>query len=88
VITLKRILCPTDFSDISLKALPYAVELARFFNAEIFIVYAVPPLPRISDDQGSYAEVCKKYLERLRTDAHKQFDKILLEMNVVQSWMF
>jgi nucleotide-binding universal stress UspA family protein len=38
----KRILCPTDFSDASLKAFPYAIELARLFRAEIFFIHVVP----------------------------------------------
>jgi hypothetical protein len=46
------------------------------------------PQTQSTAPMSRYAEVRKKYLERLRTDAHNQFDKILLEMNVVQSWMF
>lgn len=42
MIQFKRILCPTDFSDASLKAFPYAIELARLFKAEAFFIYVVP----------------------------------------------
>lgn len=34
-IQLKKLLCPTDFSEISRCAIPYALELARQFGAEV-----------------------------------------------------
>lgn len=40
-VDLKRIVCTTDFSDLSYIALPYAVSLAREFKAELYIVHAV-----------------------------------------------
>ena len=41
---IKRILVPTDFSDASLAAVDYAVELAKPFKATLLIVLAVEPL--------------------------------------------
>ena len=37
MIRVKRILCPTDFSTESMQAIPYAVEMARVFDAEIYL---------------------------------------------------
>jgi nucleotide-binding universal stress UspA family protein len=39
---LKRILVPTDFSDASKKAFPYASVLAHQFDAALVLVYVVP----------------------------------------------
>ena len=44
-LSLKKILCPTDFSESSRKAFHYAVSLARQFNAEILLLHVFEPLP-------------------------------------------
>jgi nucleotide-binding universal stress UspA family protein len=41
-IRLRTILVPTDFSEASKEALPYAVALARQFGAGITLIYVVP----------------------------------------------
>ena len=38
---IKSILFPTDFSEGSLHALPYAIELVKRFDAKIFLVHVV-----------------------------------------------
>jgi nucleotide-binding universal stress UspA family protein len=42
VITISRILCPTDFSELSRSALQHAVALARWYEAEITLLYVAP----------------------------------------------
>lgn len=49
---IKNILVPTDFSKASKKALKYAEELARQFNARITILHVVEPMP--TADFGAY----------------------------------
>ena len=72
MIEYKRILCPTDFSDASLKAFPYAIELARLFEAELFFIYVVPVIasPATKHDVDSFSAA-------LRDDAAQQMDSIL-----------
>lgn len=41
-----RILVPVDFSEHSLRALKYAIELAREHESEVVLVHVVAPLPR------------------------------------------
>lgn len=41
-VRIKRILCPTDFSEISMKALKIAKELKDIFSAEIDILHVMP----------------------------------------------
>lgn len=41
---IKTILCPIDFSEISAKALEYAVFLASYHNAELLILHVVEQL--------------------------------------------
>lgn len=44
MMTIKRILVPTDFSAASLKALDYAIEFASAHSAELLIVHVVGPI--------------------------------------------
>lgn len=44
MITLDRILVPTDFSDCSERARSYACEFAKRFEAELHLLHAVPPI--------------------------------------------
>ena len=44
MIQLNKILIPTDLSDYSHYALPYAIELARNFSAELHLLHIVEPL--------------------------------------------
>jgi len=45
MIALRRILVPTDFSLPAQKALRYAIEFAKRFEAEILLVHVVEPPP-------------------------------------------
>ena len=45
MISLKRILVPTDFSEQSEKALAYGLELAKMFKAELHILHAFDVTP-------------------------------------------
>lgn len=40
---MQRILCPTDFSDYSVRALDCAIELARAFDSSLWIVHVLDP---------------------------------------------
>jgi nucleotide-binding universal stress UspA family protein len=44
MIEIRRILCPTDLSDIARRAFAHAVALARFHQAEIELAYVSEPL--------------------------------------------
>lgn len=44
-IPLRRILVPLDFSEISRQALPYAVEHAEHFGAELILVHVLETFP-------------------------------------------
>ena len=45
MLPVKRILCPTDFSEPALEALKVAGELAQHFLALLLVVNIVPPIP-------------------------------------------
>ncbi len=45
MLPLRRIICPTDFSDPSYRALDVAAELATHFEAELLVVHVVRAIP-------------------------------------------
>ena len=42
MVDVKRILCPTDFSEFSVWALELAMRLARWYQSEITVMHVVP----------------------------------------------
>ena len=44
MLSIQRILCPTDFSECSEKAYDYALSLARHYKAEVLLQHVVRPL--------------------------------------------
>ncbi len=68
MLTLTRILCPTDFSEVSTKAEAYATSLARYYGAALHLLHVDPPTPvmapygempvdvRLFEDQRQQAE--------------------------------
>lgn len=48
MLTLKKILCPVDFSDLSLNALRFAVDLANTFQAELHLLHVFEGYDAIS----------------------------------------
>jgi nucleotide-binding universal stress UspA family protein len=78
MIGFKRILFPTDLSEESLKALPYAIELARAFDGEMFFIYVLPALPYPPDaDFGSGGAEIIELKSTLRSDAEQSLDRFL-----------
>lgn len=49
MVVFQEILVPTDFSDHSLRALDYAIEIADKFGSRITILYVIEPLLQAAD---------------------------------------
>ncbi len=45
MLTLSRVLCPTDFSEVSAKAEAYATALANHYEASLHLLHVDPPMP-------------------------------------------
>jgi nucleotide-binding universal stress UspA family protein len=50
MLPIKKVLCPTDFSEPSLAALETACELAKHFNAELRVLHVIPFNPPFPTD--------------------------------------
>lgn len=44
MVSISKILVPIDFSDYSKKALNYAIDFAKIFNAKLYLIYVVEPI--------------------------------------------
>jgi nucleotide-binding universal stress UspA family protein len=63
----KKILSPIDFSDASQKALEVAAQMAARFEAELWLVYVVPEIPKLPSASAVFKE--HEYEEQLHADA-------------------
>jgi len=85
---IERIMVPTDFSEQSLDALKYAIELAREHESEVVLVHVVEPLPygvaRWSDPADlleRYAETASGELERFKNQAIQLYPRCRSELH-------
>jgi len=81
MLTFRKILCPTDFSDPSFRALATADELARRYNAELHVLHVVMPVPLVElpPGAGTVAFDVKKYEADMIDVFGKTLDEALSE---------
>jgi len=84
MLPLKKICCPTDFSEPSQEALKVACEMAAHFGAELILVHVVTPIPviPIHDDPTSFN--LPLYEKEMEQSAIKSLKKLQQE-KVTQS---
>ena len=70
MLTLKRILCPVDFSDLSLNALTFAVDLASKFQAELHLLHVFEGYDEISLNPELAMSPMPEWLPKLRQLCH------------------
>jgi nucleotide-binding universal stress UspA family protein len=76
MLTIKKILCSTDFSEPSYKGLEYAKELAALFKAELAVVYVLPLLPHQPTDPNISFSI-PEYERILHKDSEEKLQSIL-----------
>ncbi|MFP4460546.1 MAG: universal stress protein [Candidatus Zixiibacteriota bacterium] len=76
MLNIKKILLPVDFSEFSKIAAPYAVDLARKFEADLFIIHVFDEniLDPYYFGEDDYAE---KYFMNLQKEFQEKIDDIL-----------
>lgn len=85
---VERILVPTDFSEDSLEALRYAVELAREQQSELVLVHVVEPLPHgfarwcePTKLLEAHAETASRELKHLENQTIQRYPKFRSELH-------
>lgn len=70
VLKLRKILCPVDFSDLSLNALRFAVDLADKFQAELHLLHVFEGYDAISLNPETALIPLPQWLTELRKVCH------------------
>ena len=70
---IKKVLFTTDFSEISNHALPYAIKMAKIFDAELVMLHAVTLYEHDPNDPGHRFPSLESYCAELRRAADKRF---------------
>jgi nucleotide-binding universal stress UspA family protein len=76
MLTIKKILCSTDFSEPSYKGLEYAKDLAALFKAELAVVYVLPLLPHQPTDPNISFSI-PEYERILHKDSEEKLQNII-----------
>ncbi len=77
----KKILCPTDFSDASYKALEEAKNISQILSADLLVLHVIGPIP----PAGIYSDVTPTgfdmvgYEESLREGVNKKLSQVVEE---------
>jgi nucleotide-binding universal stress UspA family protein len=69
-----KILCPTDFSDPSYEGLTWAIELAKQFGAELYIMHVIPTSPALGEAAMTFQVA--QYEETVRADVERRFQEL------------
>jgi universal stress protein A len=76
MMTIKKILCPIDFSAPSLKGLDYAVEMAILCRAQLSVVYVLPILPVSASNLNINLRI-PEYERMIHKDSEQQLKAIV-----------
>jgi universal stress protein A len=81
MLPVKKIFCPTDFSEPSYKALKEANDLAKHFNAELILIHVLHPLIMYPAAMGAPGMVKTQVSDEVQRDevAKKSLEIILKE---------
>ena len=72
---VKKILCPTDFSEPSLEGVKAAAEFAAEYSAEVIILHVIPPAHTLTPPAIPSGKVLE-YYEDLTRFAQKSLDEL------------
>jgi nucleotide-binding universal stress UspA family protein len=76
MLKIKKILCPIDFSEPSLKGLEVGVDLATLFKAKLDVVYVLPILPATAKDANLQFAI-PEYERMIHIDAEQQLQAVV-----------
>lgn len=76
MLTIKTILCPTDFSEPSYEGLAYAIELATLFTADLCLTHVVPAIPPLPTNPNFVFEI-PEYERGLHADAERKLRELV-----------
>lgn len=78
----KKILIPTDNSDVSIEAARHGLEIARLMNSKVYVIYVVDIMPFIGLPTEGFWETMREVLEEEGREAFKKIEKMAKEIGV------
>ncbi len=75
----KKILLPTDFSDESLYAMSYAVDLAKMFNAKLVMMHVIYDIEKASNLHIPHPSITELYQD-LENHAKRNLDSFGIDL--------
>jgi len=79
MLPLKRILCPTDFSEPSYEAVKAANELAVHFAAELTLIHVVSPIPALPTPEAASGFDVLSYEQEMEVYAKTSLEQVMQE---------
>ncbi|MEW6210056.1 MAG: universal stress protein [Acidobacteriota bacterium] len=82
---VRKILCPTDFSDCSYEALRIAAEIASQFGAQLYLLHVLPDMPNplwtslLDDARAKFEPGLSEYEKALRDAAQRKLAEVIAE---------
>jgi nucleotide-binding universal stress UspA family protein len=80
MLTFKKILCPTDFSESSYEAIKTAGEIAFHFGSELYVLHVVSPVPVVPLGAEPSAFNVSLYEQELETSSKKSLEEIIHQL--------
>ena len=79
ILPIKKLVCPTDFSEPSYVGLNAAIELAEHFQAEIVLLNVISPIPIISSANDPVGYHLPAIMDQMRTAAEAKLKELISE---------
>jgi nucleotide-binding universal stress UspA family protein len=76
MITIKKVLFPTDFSDCAKTAQEYAAAIAGQFGAELHVLHVLADVMMMMPEPGSALSLPPNYLLDLKQEAQRSLERI------------
>jgi nucleotide-binding universal stress UspA family protein len=77
MLPIKKIISPTDFSELSDMGLKAAIELAEHFSAELLVVHVVAPLSAAATSAAPAAHYLPEVMESIRNNAETSLNAMM-----------
>jgi nucleotide-binding universal stress UspA family protein len=77
MLPIRKILCPTDFSEPSHEALKAANEFAHHFSAQLVVLNVLQPVPVIPEGHGAVHLNIPEYQKEMERSSRSQIRKVV-----------
>jgi len=78
----KKILIPTDNSQVSIEAARHGLEIAKLMNSKVYVIYVVDIMPFVGLPTEGFWEAMREVLEEEGKEAFKKIRKMAEEIGV------